>query len=650
MASSSSSNSSWVRAALPIEEWFEVGHQHGTFLACYVLQLGSHKPLHHSHVEQALLHLYRKVPNLRLSFGTRDGVLWFKETTQENIDFEVILKECDLNSVIARLKTYKYNSSEGPLWCAKFLPAAAVANVVGESETVAASGGTDSGIPYDGSTGRSADTGAATEPAAIDTAAAVAAADNAAPATTKHETGSGAILSPAPCNELSSTPSLEELPSTFNSSYLLPFTPSTATPSTHSPPLRVIPPPPEFSNSTESSQNSYSASPVFSSKSSVSSLPTCSSYSSVSSSFSYATSTSPSSLFSSSISSLTNLDFSRTDLANTACQSLLPGLSSKSLLGDLGESGGCPVSAPVCLPSGSQSTSSTPHGLTASSLLHDFTIRTSPQALSPLLAEEWSPWPCTSHLALGIHHGVADGFTALKICGFFLQLLNDVIAGTPVDDEQQLGEFVAGETFELISARKVAIENNPSLKQMLMGKWERKLRKSELEVLFKVPKGLEDQALHLTSVLDEFTTKLLREKCFTEDVTLHSAFCALATVAFVDLLVEKNIISDKYTVYSKHSTNMRNYWSSDSSLAFGCHMAPINMCTRIPREVMQDFWSFARSFQRDFHREMENATMLQEAALNELCRSDVQNSREMFLNPPPPLQVGLLGMVKRLLV
>nr|XP_053656278.1 uncharacterized protein LOC128705057 [Cherax quadricarinatus] len=437
----------------------------------------------------------RKVPNLRLSFGTRDGVLWFKETTQENIDFEVILKDCDLNSVIARLKTYKYNSSEGPLWCAKFLPAAAVANVVGESETVAASGGTDSGIPYDGSTGRSADTGAATEPAAIDTAA--------------------------------------DGPRQYRLSILV----------------------------TRS--------------------------------------------------------------------------SSKSLLGDLGESGGCPVSAPVCLPSGSQSTSSTPHGLTASSLLHDFTIRTSPQALSPLLAEEWSPWPCTSHLALGIHHGVADGFTALKICGFFLQLLNDVIAGTPVDDEQQLGEFVAGETFELISARKVAIENNPSLKQMLMGKWERKLRKSELEVLFKVPKGLEDQALHLTSVLDEFTTKLLREKCFTEDVTLHSAFCALATVAFVDLLVEKNIISDKYTVYSKHSTNMRNYWSSDSSLAFGCHMAPINMCTRIPREVMQDFWSFARSFQRDFHREMENATMLQEAALNELCRSDVQNSREMFLNPPP---------------
>ncbi|XP_069937908.1 uncharacterized protein [Cherax quadricarinatus] len=347
--------------------------------------------------------------------------------------------------------------------------------------------------------------------------------------------------------------------------------------------------------------------------SSVSSLPTCSSYSSVSSSFSYATSSSSSSsLFSSSISSLTNLDFSRTDLANTACQSLLPGLSSKSLLGDLGESGGCPVSAPVCLPSGSQSTSSTPHGLTASSLLHDFTIRTSPQALSPLLAEEWSPWPCTSHLALGIHHGVADGFTALKICGFFLQLLNDVIAGTPVDDERSL-------------------EN---LSLMLMGK-EREKKRGNLEVLFKVPKGLEDQALHLTSVLDEFTTKLLREKCFTEDVTLHSAFCALATVAFVDLLVEKNIISDKYTVYSKHSTNMRNYWSSDSSLAFGCHMAPINMCTRIPREVMKDFWSFARSFQRDFHREMENATMLQEAALNELCRSDVQNSREMFLNPPP---------------
>nr|XP_053641824.1 uncharacterized protein LOC128695346 isoform X2 [Cherax quadricarinatus]XP_053641825.1 uncharacterized protein LOC128695346 isoform X2 [Cherax quadricarinatus]XP_053641826.1 uncharacterized protein LOC128695346 isoform X2 [Cherax quadricarinatus] len=134
MESSTSNNDRWIRPAMPLEEWFEMGHTHGTFLACYVLTLGSPLPLDHNHVKQALLHLYRKVPSLRLSLDTRDGVLWFKESAREKIDFEVVT-DCDLDSVIASLKTYRYKSSDGPLWCARLLPAAA-ATLERRSETL----------------------------------------------------------------------------------------------------------------------------------------------------------------------------------------------------------------------------------------------------------------------------------------------------------------------------------------------------------------------------------------------------------------------------------------------------------------------------------------------------------------------------------
>nr|XP_053641758.1 uncharacterized protein LOC128695274 [Cherax quadricarinatus] len=133
---SSSSNDRWIRAAMPLEEWFEMGHKHGTFLACYVLTLGSPQPLDHNHVKQALLHLYRKVPSLRLSMDTRDGVLWFKECTRETIDFEVVT-DCDLDNVVSHLRTYRYNCKLGPMWCARFLPAAS-ATVAGESEAAVA--------------------------------------------------------------------------------------------------------------------------------------------------------------------------------------------------------------------------------------------------------------------------------------------------------------------------------------------------------------------------------------------------------------------------------------------------------------------------------------------------------------------------------
>ncbi|XP_069937110.1 uncharacterized protein [Cherax quadricarinatus] len=448
---------------------------------------------------------------------------------------------------------------------------------------------------------------------------------------------------------LSSPPSIAELSSVFSRSNLS-FTRSSAAPAAESPPLKALSPPsPDFTNCHESSQPpSSSASLKSSPKSSESSLPSFPSSVSLPgiSSVSSTPSLSP---LPSTFSLLTDFSLPRTDTASTSCRSLLPGHSSKSLPeGSLEASSQIgtrarseltsvsdkrPKSAPMCLLHNAQSTSSPPGVLSTSSSQRDSNVQTSTQDPStlPLAEQEWSPWPFTSQLALGIHNGTADGFTALKICGFFLQLLNDVIAGTPINDEQ-LAEFVAGETSTLIAEKKAAIEGNPLLKLSLTKEYVRKQKKSELELLFEVSEGPEDQALHLTSVLDQPTTKLLREKCCTEGVTLHSAFCALATVAFVDLLVAKDIICEKY-VSSKHIINMRHYWRGDSSLAFGCHIAHLNLRTKIQRETMEDFWSFARSFHEKLQEEMDGTNILQEAALNEICRSNVQDSRDIFLKP-----------------
>ncbi|ROT74344.1 Malonyl CoA-acyl carrier protein transacylase [Penaeus vannamei] len=71
----------WLRAATPMEMMFETAHQKGTLLICYHVILNSSVRLQEEHV---------------VSTG-------------------------DVQSTMEHLRTYKYNSTAGPLWCARLL-------------------------------------------------------------------------------------------------------------------------------------------------------------------------------------------------------------------------------------------------------------------------------------------------------------------------------------------------------------------------------------------------------------------------------------------------------------------------------------------------------------------------------------------------
>lgn len=71
----------------------------GIMITCYCLTINSAAPVKKEHVEQALKHLYRKVPTLRLCIrprqdeATGEAKPWVVEMDQEAIDFEVIPEE-----------------------------------------------------------------------------------------------------------------------------------------------------------------------------------------------------------------------------------------------------------------------------------------------------------------------------------------------------------------------------------------------------------------------------------------------------------------------------------------------------------------------------------------------------------------------------
>nr|XP_045612238.1 proline-rich protein 36-like isoform X9 [Procambarus clarkii] len=783
-------NIKWLRPATPLEELFEARNRQGTFLSVYVMKLGSAAPLEPHTVKQALLHLYRKVPNLRACFGSFEDQTWFKESTNDNIDFKVVTDE-DMEGVMTSLRTCHYKSFEGPLWCARFLPDASPevpaaspegpdaspeepatgpdaspegpdaspeghaagpdaspegpAAGPGASPEGPAAGpdaspeGPDAGpdaspegpaagpdaspegpdaSPEGPAAGPDASPeGPATKPVAGPDAspegpAAGPDASPERPAAGPDASPEGPDASPEgpaagpdasperPAAGLDASPegpdaspeghaagpdaspegpaagpdaspegpdaspegpaagpdaSLEgpdaspEGPATkpVAGPDASPEGPATkpaagpdASPEGPAAGPDASPEGPDASPEgpaagPDASPEGPAAGPDASPEGPDASPEGPAASSSLSSQDS--NSTLPSRSLNTSLTPAPLTGINGTSCPTfTATLILVSGSSSP----DLPTAGSLKVSPPAA-----RYTSSAPVsplcGLSPFSPTSLGSARRSPSGASEASSwsshvEERSSLPYTSHLALGLHNSVADGFTAMKICGFIVKLLNDVIAGTPID-EQQLGEFATWETSWMAwGIKEVKDGDDTLLIQTLKEELKAKKKcKSEVKALFRVPEDPEGKACHITRTLDLASTKNFLEKCHSQGVRLHSVFCALANVAFVDLLVERDVVRNSSVICSSHYSNLRRYWKSDSSLGLGCNIAPFHLCVDTKSDETRDFWSYVRSFQENLEKALDHATMRRESSAFQIFVPEVLDHRQVLLEPWP---------------
>ncbi|XP_064101682.1 uncharacterized protein LOC135212175 isoform X2 [Macrobrachium nipponense] len=169
-----------------------------------------------------------------------------------------------------------------------------------------------------------------------------------------------------------------------------------------------------------------------------------------------------------------------------------------------------------------------------------------------------SELPHISHVFIGIHHGIADGFVSVNVCGGFIRILNDVIDNKSVCDKEQIGHFVPdSETEKQVSAKMSAIQNNLTLKQDLISRVEDKGIGMPLLLKVEPPPEGEDKTCNITHVLDKATTKQFIDKYRAEGVSFHSGFAALANVASVSFLAENQYIEDVYRMCNGHLINLR---------------------------------------------------------------------------------------------
>lgn len=245
--------------------------------------------------------------------------------------------------------------------------------------------------------------------------------------------------------------------------------------------------------------------------------------------------------------------------------------------------------------------------------------------------------PYNSHVFIGIHHGIADGFTMMRVCRGFVRILNDVIDNKPVCDKEQIGYFVPdSETEKLVSAKMSVIQNDPALKQEIIARAED--RGIGMPLLFKVeppPEG-EDKTCNVTRVLDKATTKRFIDKCRAEGLSFHSCFAALANVATVSLLMENQYVEDFYRMSNGHLINLRRYWPADRSESLGCHiLAPLNLWAKVPKDFPVKFWDFARTLHQDLHDHIKKESIFLREAHIKLTNDKGPDYDDIYCSSTP---------------
>lgn len=243
-------------------------------------------------------------------------------------------------------------------------------------------------------------------------------------------------------------------------------------------------------------------------------------------------------------------------------------------------------------------------------------------------------------LLLGIHHSLGDGFTNLKICGFMHSLLDDVAAGRPVDDDEQLGEHLGDEfARQLYEDERRRLTEDPELlkecKEELLGITTN--RPLLLDILPE-PRNEDVRTCSVEKHFDADVTSSFRKKCKAEGVTVHSGLVGAISVAFVKILEGVREVPDEFELLSGHDVNLRRYYTGDTSNILGVHLPTFGfkMSFRVSKDPLRNFWPSVKAFHEKFKSALNSRSPVRNVALRMMMRSKSENFDDYFKDSGVP--------------
>ncbi|XP_066990342.1 uncharacterized protein [Macrobrachium rosenbergii] len=229
-------------------------------------------------------------------------------------------------------------------------------------------------------------------------------------------------------------------------------------------------------------------------------------------------------------------------------------------------------------------------------------------------------FPHQSTLLISFHHGISDGNVVAYIFVALFKILEEVIGGASVDDEEQVGCIASDEqTLSLKNEIREYLEEHPDEVEKFA---ERNLQSEFTPLLYKAfgfPEDPQPTTRYLMSSLESPTLWKFYEKCKGAGVTFNSGFILAVNTALVELAREAGVeVGDAVGIRSRQTLNLRRYWGKEKTVSFGCHIGRIVQTIDTPQYNKDTFWDHARKLDADMREKVRSKHVLKEEVVREM--------------------------------
>ncbi|XP_018024843.1 uncharacterized protein LOC108680526 isoform X1 [Hyalella azteca] len=208
--------------------------------------------------------------------------------------------------------------------------------------------------------------------------------------------------------------------------------------------------------------------------------------------------------------------------------------------------------------------------------------------------------PHVCHIVMSFHHSITDGFTCVRLIRHILMLLNDVIAGNPIDDSEQYARMMDIKKQQLVLEEfERAFEADPKLLQVRAESLLQSIPDALLSKVYPHPSTRPPKMKCLPRILDSKTTAVFVSRCKEEGVTVHTGFSSVIEASIVKVLLDANFIRDTYTIGGLHCIDQRCYFN-DVDNAYGDGHGVMDVASEVPKDILDNFWSHAKQYHAKF--------------------------------------------------
>ncbi|XP_047486660.1 uncharacterized protein LOC125037538 isoform X1 [Penaeus chinensis] len=252
-------------------------------------------------------------------------------------------------------------------------------------------------------------------------------------------------------------------------------------------------------------------------------------------------------------------------------------------------------------------------------------------------------FPYQYDLVMMPHHSFIDGVTMAIITGKLVGVLNDVIAGRPIDDEP-FGVYLNNEEIvkideQIVNDFKKEPEKVEAMKREILA-----CDTTPLLCRAFPPPGGKPATDFVYRNVDQTSLASFTMKCKANSVTFNSGLEAVINVAIIEMAREAGVEGESHHMSINLATDLRRYMKRRSLPILGLHVRPTVHRIETPFDVRDNFWDYTRKLHQRLSVLLKSGEALQQNVVREMTLPQLSPVEHHASGPKPLRDYGLTNI------